>query len=361
MRSLKNLKFTFATLLLTACSQNGSRLMDSAPQSPEVVKEAPQVPDDSIPENPPSSPKTDPDLGLCSSLDLSEVKWPTNLSVSEWTYYALGLNITGSFEGHQGWTNITGNFDGQGLSLGLMQQNLGQGSLQPWLIEMFKQYNSILFDYFSNADYKDLKSMLEKWQNGSISLSSQALPNEKSNFFLEKIPNKLDIGFVEPELTQLGSSTDSVQWAKSHILDSKGNVTARWKKSFQDMAGSYGYRTFQLAASTSIFLKAKAYFDLFKFRELRFLLFFFDIVVQNGGLYAENVTEYENWLRNNSQATEQSRALKLLEIRLKNVKNQYKEDVRSRKSAIIYGIGKVHQTNRDFAKEFCFDPRALVQ
>jgi hypothetical protein len=357
----KKLELTLVTLLLTACSQNGSRLLDSAPQSPEVVKEAPQDPVNSTPETPPTSPKPDPDLGLCSNLDLSEVKWPSKLSVSEWTYYAIGLNITGSYEGNQGWKNITGNFDGQGMSLGLMQQNLGQGSLQPWLIEMFRQYNSILIENFTNADYKNLKSMLEKWQNGSISLSSLSPANDKTNFFLDKVTNKLDIGYVEPELTQLGFSSDSVQWAKNNILDSKGNVSARWKKSFQELAGSYGYRTFQLAASTSIFLKAKGYFDLFKFRELRFLLFFFDIVVQNGGLYAENITEYKSWLRNNSQASEQTRALKLLEIRLKNVKNQYKEDVRSRKSAIIYGTGKVHQTNRDFAKEYCFDPRIIVQ
>lgn len=46
--------------------------------------------------------------------------------------------ITGNFEGNKGFANLSGNFDGQGISAGVLQWNLGQGSLQPVLSEMLE-------------------------------------------------------------------------------------------------------------------------------------------------------------------------------------------------------------------------------
>jgi hypothetical protein len=44
----------------------------------------------------------------------------------------LALEITAGFEGG-GFDNVAGNFDGQGISAGILQWNLGQGTLQPLL------------------------------------------------------------------------------------------------------------------------------------------------------------------------------------------------------------------------------------
>src|SRR5512137_2315949 len=50
------------------------------------------------------------------------------------------LALTGSFETGQGlpdcFAGLSGDFDGQGMSLGVLQWNFGQGSLQPLLREM---------------------------------------------------------------------------------------------------------------------------------------------------------------------------------------------------------------------------------
>lgn len=46
--------------------------------------------------------------------------------------------VTGKFEGNKGFANLSGNFDGQGISAGVLQWNLGQGSLQPILLEMLE-------------------------------------------------------------------------------------------------------------------------------------------------------------------------------------------------------------------------------
>ena len=127
------------------------------------------------------------------------------------------------------------------------------------------------------------------------------------------------------------------------------------------MAGSNGYRSFQLAASTKIFFKAKQYFTFFNFHELRYLLFLFDIVVQNGSIQDNHLAIYNKWLNANPHADEKARALALLDARLTTVKQQYVQDVKSRKTAIINGTGTVHQAARNFPVEYCFDPRVIVQ
>ncbi len=353
-------------VVLNACSPQKKELLDNK-SNRDVVSDDP-IPNPTEPPKetplplPPATPGQDSDLKLCSQLDLEGVNWPSELSVPEWTYYALGLNITGSFEGREGWKNIAGNSDGQGMSLGLMQQNLGQGTLQPWLNQMYNLHHSTMVTFFNSQDYRNLKSMLNDWQKEDLTNPgiSQTFFDGKL-FSDQKILNKLEIGYEDNFLTALNDNSNSVNWAKSNILDSNGKVSARWKKSFQDMAISPGYRSFQLAASTTIFKKAKEYFNYFQFRELRFLLFFFDIVVQNGSISDVHLALYNKWLAKNPNANDQSRALALLEARLTTVRPQYVQDVKSRKTAIIYGTGKVHQTMRNFPQEYCFDPRVIVQ
>jgi hypothetical protein len=39
------------------------------------------------------------------------------------------LRNTGFFEGNDGYSTVSGNFDGQGISFGIIQYNFGQGTL----------------------------------------------------------------------------------------------------------------------------------------------------------------------------------------------------------------------------------------
>jgi hypothetical protein len=332
-------------IFLVACSASKSQYLES--QDPQITKPNPAHTD------PPSS---NPDLKICSALDFNSVKWPTELKVSEWTYYALALNITGSFEGHQGWKNITGNSDGQGLSLGLLQQNLGQGSLQPWLIEMARFESGTLLAHFTNQDLQSLKTMLETWQNSPITTADIKTDEE---LFPLVVHNKLE-AVDEKSAPIIGKNSNSVDWARQNISDSRGRIIPRWKKSFQDMAATIPYRSYQLAASLEIFLKAKAYFEAFNFKELRSLLFCFDVVVQNGGFGLEHLAIYQSWLRLHPNTNEQTKLLALLDARLSTL-GQYKQDVKERKKAIILGSGKVHGETRNFGKEFCFDPHTIAQ
>lgn len=365
--------FIILTLIFcVSCKQNRTQ-KETLPSTPDTVADTPNPPTnqpDPAPPvvQPPVVAEPDPVEKICSKLDFQSVTWPSDLSAAEHVYYALALNITGSFEGNVGWKNIAGNFDGQGISLGLMQQNLGQGTLQPLLINMYRRQVSTMLSNFNSSQFNSMKSMLETWLNDDImSLSSRTLASldegseEEELFPVGSAFNNLDEGYEEKfDFLAANNNSKSVSWARSTALDSSGNVTATWKKSFQDMAVSAPYRSQQIAASTKYFLKAKAYFTSLGFKELRHLLLMYDIVVQNGSIGEQHLKIYQDWLRSHSKASEEEKALALLEARLTTVKDQYKADVRSRKTTIIKGVGSVHQTVRNLPQEYCFDPRVIT-
>lgn len=358
----------FSFLALSACSGQ-YEIMKKKSLAPNVEAETPTTdPSEPEPLPTPVPPKqeADPTEFICSHLDFQGVMWPETLTFNENTYYALALNITGSFEGTVGWKNITGNFDGQGISLGLLQQNLGQGTLQPLLVEMYRQDLSTMQTHFSSSKLNSMQSMLEKWLNSTILIPSlfnhQDAYSYEDLFPSQSAFNSLDEGYDKAlQAFAAGNTAQSVAWARANALDSKGNVLADWKKSFQAIAESNSYRSLQLKASTSLFFKAKAYFDTLGFTELRFLLLMFDFVVQNGSIGSQHLEIYNKWLSSHQGATEEERSLALLEARLTTVKDQYKADVRSRKTTIIKGVGVVHQNQRNLAVEYCFDPRVNAQ
>ncbi len=53
------------------------------------------------------------------------------------------LDITGQFEG-RGFDQVTGDFDGQGISVGVLQWNYGQGSLQSKILKPFQQKHGLI-------------------------------------------------------------------------------------------------------------------------------------------------------------------------------------------------------------------------
>ncbi|MFN9067434.1 MAG: hypothetical protein ACK5V3_09410, partial [Bdellovibrionales bacterium] len=103
-----------------------------------------------------------------------------------------------------------------------------------------------------------------------------------------------------------------------------------------------------------------AYLQSFGFTELRFLLLMYDFVVQNGSIGQSHVNIYNNWLRQNPNANQEQKAFALLEARLTSVRDQYKDDVRARKTTIIKGEGVVHKRKRNLPKEYCFSNQELA-
>lgn len=342
-------------LLLTGCNNSGVTLTKNQPETPATTP-----PPDSDPGTTPKSPLEEPALNLidqvCGPLKFDDVSWPDEISENEKAALAIALNITGSFEGNSGWKNLAGNFDGQGISLGLMQQNLGQGTLQPLWIEMLTSHLDVMKNQFSSSQIQSMDQMLREWQTIRVkkSSSSELFPRNSDS-------NPLEENFSE-NICQQGATKneESVKWAQKAALDSKGQVLGFWSRPLQNMAESSSYRSLQIQTSLSYFEKAQQYFQAFEFTQLRHLLLMYDFVIQNGSIGENHLKIYETWLDQNPSASEEARAFALLEARLTTVKDQYKEDVKARKSTIIRGTGTVHKKDRNLPQEFCYDSKLIV-
>lgn len=305
-------------------------------------------------------------LSICSKINFSGLSFPSSLNESQKNSFALALNVTGSFEGHMSWASITNNFDGMGISLGLLQQNFGTGTLQPLLIQMKSTQRSSFLSIFSQAHYLSLGDMLNQWQDvvGPSDVDVERLVKEKYLF----VPDQYNISNLDEDynsdaavgLRAISKNQISVNWAVNNVLNG-ANFREGWKNEFTALANTTEYKNLQLNAATEYHARTFDYLKGFDFTETRFYLLLFDFVTQNGGFKESHWNEYVSYRKKNPSATEEQRALKLLEIRLASVRSQYREDVRSRKMAIIKGSGVVHGSARQLAKEYCYEPQASLR
>jgi len=347
---------SISALTIAACGRDGFSPSGASTDNPEndaqtiVVRPAPTP----APQN--------EELAICSNLSLKDIVWPTALDYSGKRSIALGLNISGSFEGGSGWKNITNNFDGQGLSLGLLNQCLGQGSLQPLMIKMRDRYSAALKTLYTSAHYASLTGMLSNWQGTAKTADyvesmregdgDEGLRADGRLSDLDKLPDGSD-GTGQQE----SSSSESVVWAKQNLYTDGGSTfQSTWKKELQAMSGHPFYVSIQIEAALSLHTKALSYMKTLGLHQLRSYLMLFDINVQNGGLYSADIAAFKAAFPDGSTADETTRLKKILEIRLTHVIAKYKNDVNSRKLSIINGLGVVHGSSRNYPKEYCFAP-----
>jgi hypothetical protein len=285
---------------------------------------------------------------ICSDLSFDQVVWPENVSVKQLDAFALAMNITGSFEGHDGWSNISNNFDGQGLSLGLFNQNFGQGSLQPLMIDYQQSANNRMSSIFSASQRSSLTSMLNTWltaNGGALSKASvQSIPDT----------SPLDIHYNTIVSQKASNSTNqaSVDWAVSQLYTGT-QFKPEWLTALQNLSADPMYVSLQIEAAIKLHNKAMGYVNKYGFKTLYSYLFFFDIVVQNGGISSTTESQYLAWEKNNKNASEKTKLLQLLEYRLLVVNPIYVADVRSRKTSIINSTGTVHGSQRNYPVEYC--------
>lgn len=320
------------------------------PEIPPVSEPGPSGP--SIPPvGGPTPAGPTPASQICSTLPTGGLDKIKEIMNHHRDPFVLALNITGSFEGASGWNNIAGDFDQMGMSLGLFQQNLGQGSLQPLLISLKNQYGEVLAKNFTTAQLALLQQMLNDWRS-RISFMGTGQDEALS---------PLDMDY---EQTSLGVSSSpeikSVQWARQNILTPKGDIQPHWKTSFRNMAATSEYISIQGRAALSMHNKVLDYMQSLHLKEVRSYLFLFDIVVQNGGFYKQNLLDYAIYLKNNPTASELNKLQKLLALRLVHVRPEYVADVMSRKNTLIDGVGTVHGGYRQLEKQYCFNRRAIV-
>ncbi len=301
----------------------------------------------SVSDNDPSgiTPGPGAEKGICTTLNFSGFSWPNNLFEFEKEALQLGLNITGTFEGRDGWENLTNDFDAQGMSMGLMNQNLGTGSLQPLLVIMRDQHFAKFRSLFQPDHFQSILAMLSNWE------STKAFSTTAEVDF-----SPLDINNNEDGQAN-ESTSGSVEWARKTLYDSPGVFNPIWKKELKSLASSTEYVGLQINAAWDLHQRALRLHRFMAVYELRTYLLMFDIVVQNGNLKPQDEIEYRDFVSKNPRATATQRLQKIVDLRLRWVKPQFRKDVQSRKMSLIHGSGLVHGRNRQYEKEYCFNRR----
>jgi len=293
-------------------------------------------------------------VGTCLKLDFSGLDWPSAIDPRQQEPFSLALNISGSFEGPNGWQNLTNNFDGQGMSYGLLNQNFGQGTLQPLLIQMRNRYFSQMENTVPTTQRNSLLNMLTRWEKHTNIVNAPELFEYGLSDLDSDEDIKEEIGYDPRELFTiqlLKKNQESVNWAVENLYVGS-SFKSNWRTAFRGLAQTPGYRSIQVEAATRLHQSALRLFKMFRLTEVRSYLFFFDIVVQNGGLPESDI----KFLTSKFAGAKMSETQKLntiLERRLIHVKKIYRNDVKARKQSIIRGTGTVHGSRRDYAKEFC--------
>lgn len=278
-----------------------------------------------------------PAAAICSPLDFSGLSFPADIPAHEQDDFTVALNLSSSYEGEQDWTSISNNFDGQGMSLGLLNQPFGQGELEVMLIEMGNQYPKQFQTPFSVKHLKSLSAMLVEWQKAPT--ATDYVP-----YFWPK-----DVFY-----SASGRNAIAVKWAEKNLYDKKGNFKEDWDREFQELAGTVEYRSIQIEHAGPLHTQAKDLMSAFGTSSLRSYLFFYDISVQNGGIDPLTVGELQKEFKKGTW-TEIAKLKRILEVRLKLVRPKYKNDVKARKTAIIDSWGWVHHRLRNFPMEYCVD------
>jgi len=232
------------------------------------------------------------------------------------------FNITGAFEGGDGFSNLSGNFDKQGISFGFLQWNMGQGSLQPLLKSMHAK---------NPAKFREI------FKDGADQLLAVLNANNLQ--------------------TQMN-------FARS-INDSKNRIKPPWDSRFKALGKVPEFQDVQIEFAKNLLDKAKRLAEEYHLRTERGLALMFDIVVQNGTIKPE--TKSQILAARQKKEAALGRALterEYLEIignkRAEAANPRWIEDVRSRKLTIAKGEGEVHGKYYHLDQEFDLDDRIIA-
>jgi hypothetical protein len=235
------------------------------------------------------------------------------------------LSMTASFETSLKFPDCfgatTGNFDGQGISFGALQWNLGQGSLQPILRAMRQRYRDQFEEALGDL-HAELSSMLD-------------LPKE-----------------------------DQLSWAKRIQYTRSVNnrtiwyLTQQWKDGLKKLGTTPGMIQLQVENADTRFQTAVQNCVRYGLTTERGAALMFDINVQNGavdsagagGKIRQDFATIDPGLPEEQKQVEK---MKIVATRRSEVANpQWRDDVKRRKMTIAEGTGIVHGKTYDLGHDF---------
>lgn len=227
------------------------------------------------------------------------------------------LSLTGAFETSrkppQCFAAIAGKFDGQGISFGALQWNLGQQTLQPMLEEMDAAHSDIVNEMFGvNAD--PLRQVLQQ------------------------------------------SVQEQLQWASS-IQDGANHIVQPWHDQFMALGLTDEYQAIEVEHAQQRFNVASSWCGQFDIHSERAVALMFDINVQNGSIAQATkdliFQDFQSLQPSGDANQDEIAKLIIIANRRADAANPpFQEDVRSRKLCIANGQGTVHgmafQLDTDF-------------
>jgi len=223
------------------------------------------------------------------------------------------LALTGSLETAVSFPDcfgsVAGDFDGQGLSFGTLQWNLGQGTLQPLLLKT---------EEFLDDRYAGLRAILRAPLAGQMA------------------------------------------WARS-IQDAHHRIAEPWRQLLHDLGVRPEVQQIQRAAAEGIYEGALKMCAAYELKTERAAALLFDIRVQNGGIGGSVKAQIDAGFRELGAGAAEDARLRVIANRVAESANpRWIEDVRARKLAIANGEGTVHGRAYNLEAEFGIRLQAVV-
>jgi hypothetical protein len=281
-------------------------------------------------------------LRYCSPLNFDRVRWAPGLSPQAARSLAIAMSASGSYEGVGGWQTLSNNFDGMGLSAGLLNQNLGSGSLQPLLARLLRKSPGVIEAHLSAVRAKSLEAMVEQW---IAARGFQVQGIEDSTSSRLDAETALTVETVSPERV-------SVAWAVKNLYQLSKAFVPEWRDELQALLADPAYVSEQVAAAEASHQKALGYVRRLGLNDLRAYLVMFDVVIQDGGITEAEFARWDTIAAKLKTEVEQLKAM--VDIRIARVLGTFASDVRSRKYALIDGSGFVHGELRRPPAEYCY-------
>ena len=228
------------------------------------------------------------------------------------------LALTGTFETSalppNCFAGLAGDFDGQGLSFGALQWNIGQSTLQPMLSEMAANHSSVLSSLFG-SNLAALTAML-----------------------------------TSPLAQQLA-------WVRSIQDPARHTISDPWKSLFKSLGLTAEYQEIQIAYAATRQTAAAQLCQRFGVSTERAQALMFDINVQNGSIKstAETAIRADFAAIPSTAAPMDAELAKLQSIanRVAEASNpKFVENVRARKLTIANGTGTVNGTAYNLEQQF---------
>ena len=209
------------------------------------------------------------------------------------------LQLTADFEG-TGFTKAVGNFDGAGITWGIIGFTLSNGELGAVLKEIRTKHPAVFSAAFGNLEAKMIQVL------GSSHADQMTFAN-----------------------------SISVGTSKMKILD-------EWADAFERLGSDPGVQEIQLQRTQKFFDRAEMDRQHFNVQNELGLALCFDIAVQNGGIDATERARIQNKINQNHPATQQDLRIIIANVVAESSNPTFIQDVKKRKLAIATAQGTVH-------------------